>query len=529
MLTKNMLIMMFCLLPGFFAHAQMDGNRYRSEADELVTIRKVGILPVTDNADGIYARYVEDELKNLIGKSHRFDLFQVTGANPKMTTMDYERNPSMIRSLGGSNPPDGYIGARVTKNSKGVSITLDLFVRRDGKLFLQEILREDPRYSSAEVKRHTRSLFSNIVKKIPYSGLVLSRQGNRITVDIGKSTGVTKGTIISLEQVISVTRHPKFNFLLTSEKEILGKARLVKVDKTLSFAVILQEKDRGVIQPNAKVTGLNFVKYQDPMAVGAKKQKGTPFSKDPVSFGKNPKEWLPEKKPTFGRVGLSLGLGTLRYAQSLTSGGSFASSTGIYPQLDLNSEIWITPSWFAGATLRQGVFSLDNKLPAGSTPASLNATSTFYDFHLGYNLLLKEDFHGPKARIYMGVNSNNVFVDASTPLSFTTTTYGGLYLGLGASTPFGKDRKIYADIHLTRHIFARLEESPSSSGASSDNSITVFGFGGDYFLTNRFAIRGELDFEFYATTFSGTGSRGDAGLNMSQNFFTFRGGITYLF
>ena len=100
-----------------------------------------------------------------------------------------------------------------------------------------------------------------MVKKIPYAGLILSRQGNRVTMDIGTRDGVHDNTVVSVEQIILLKRHPKFHFILASEKEVLGKIRIVKSDETLSFGTVLSEKEPGVITTDSKITGLDFVNY----------------------------------------------------------------------------------------------------------------------------------------------------------------------------------------------------------------------------------------------------------------------------
>jgi len=46
----------------------------------------------------------------------------------------------------------------------------------------------------------------------------MSRTGNRVTVDIGRQDGVKDGSILTISQIISVKRHPKFHFIVEQTK-----------------------------------------------------------------------------------------------------------------------------------------------------------------------------------------------------------------------------------------------------------------------------------------------------------------------
>jgi len=76
---------------------------------------------------------------------------------------------------------------------------------------------------------------------------------------------------------------------------------LSKQDDTLSFGIIVQETERGVISPEGKVTGLDTIVYTDL----PNEEKVAGDMNDPVSFGKNPKEWRPTKKPDLEKLGFN--------------------------------------------------------------------------------------------------------------------------------------------------------------------------------------------------------------------------------
>src|SRR5208282_1436782 len=155
-------------------------------------------------------------------------------------------------------------------------------------------------------------LLSEIVARLPYSGRVLSRDANRVTVNLGSRDGVQPGQILSVIQIIQAQRHPVFNFLVRTDKEIFGKVRILKVDETLSFGTVVSEKERGAIQKNSKIGPVDFVTYS-----GGESLSLTPGPAETlgqrddskIAFGKDPKPWVPEATPTFGQIGGRLGIG----------------------------------------------------------------------------------------------------------------------------------------------------------------------------------------------------------------------------
>ncbi|MDZ4676492.1 MAG: hypothetical protein SGI74_03195 [Oligoflexia bacterium] len=540
-MKHSTLIIIFLTVFGVYAFAQQPTNKvsvknsYHSQIDKQITVRKVGVLPATDNVNGLYARHLENKLNELLKNTHRFDQVEVKDANAQNSIEDYEGQPELIKKLGIKNNAEAFVAGRVLKQKKGLDITLDLYLVSDGQLFVQELVANEPIMQTKELEQKTTEMFNKLINKIPYKGLVLSRQGNRVTIDIGARDGIRNNTVVSVEQVISLKRHPKFNFLLSTEKEIMGKIKIIKADETLSFGIILSEKDQGVIAPESKVTGLDFITYADPTAEMFRPTPHGELGQDNVSFGKNPREWLPPKQPTLGKIGLGLGLGSLRSSTSIQNTitneqKSYSGDAPIYPQIDLAAEIWLTSNWYMSGLIRQGVFSVPNP-EAGGAPSRLAANNAHYDLHGGYKFLLQDNFWGPQINLHAGFAKYSMFVDASTPLTFTSTSYSGMYLGLGGSLPITNDHAWYLDINLDRFLYPNVTETPVSSGATSDTTITAFSFGGSYKLAPQYGLHAHLNFEFYSSTYSGAGNRGNGiiGLNSSQSLTTLITGIDYMF
>jgi len=138
---------------------------------------------------------------------------------------------------------------------------------------------------------------------------------------------------------------------------------------------------------------------------------------------------------------------------------------------------------------------------------------------------MSEDFFGPKLQLSAGYATYDSHSDQSSPLAFTNMTYGGLMVGLAGQFPLAAE--IPMDLGAQFNMFLNPGMSESvPSGSSAKNSINQFGFFGVYHLRSRFKIRGEINFEYYSSDFSGTTVRAT---NSTQKMTSLLGGIEYLF
>lgn len=503
---------------------------YLSDLDKSLTLRRVGVLPVTDNIEGIYARPLEAKLIELVKSSHRWDYVETALVGQVLTPQDLESSPEQVKKLFEGSQADALFSVRATRGPNGVSITMDLFLAVDGKLLLQETLKDFSQFEIKDVLAQTASLYNKILQKLPYSGIVLSRTGNRVTVNLGKRDGIKANAIITGILIIKTNRHPKFNFLISTEREVLGKIKLEKVDEALSFGLIVSEKSKGAIDKNTKLTGIDFINYDESQSfVGANKE-GLDLNSDAnkLAFGSGAQEWIPTSPPTFGKVGMMLGFGSYSYNMNISGIRPMKGSNQFFPSVRLDGELWITPDWNAITMIRQGIMSISNPR-SGSEPSQLSVQVSRYSFYLAHNFLLKGDFFGPKVQVFGGWSKYSAFVDASEPLSFTSTSYSGLVLGVKGEVPVDEYELYRVGASLEYFLTKQLAETPQSSGAESTNSVNCFSIYGSYKISQKLRATATLDFESYATTFSGSGTRGELGQNSSQRMTLFSGGLEYLF
>ena len=238
------------------AQTNDQGSTYHSEVDQLVTIDKVSYASFLDNLSGIYARPLEAHFADVLNQMHRWSSNGTVGIGGS-TLEELEEDPQKVKDIASGSKSDGFFAAKIIKGPKGISMRLDFFLAKDGKLFLQAEIKDFQQFDLNILKEQLDTLLSHIIRKIPYSGSILSRDLNRVTMNIGSQDGVQVGQVVSVIQIIKLNRHPRFGFLVSADKEIIGKVKILKVDDTLSFGSVVMEKERGTAEKAASSTRSN--------------------------------------------------------------------------------------------------------------------------------------------------------------------------------------------------------------------------------------------------------------------------------
>ncbi|MCB0389913.1 MAG: autotransporter outer membrane beta-barrel domain-containing protein [Bdellovibrionales bacterium] len=498
---------------------------YHSPEDELITIQKISVLPMLDNVGGIYSRPLEKHLIEIIEKDHHWDYSEINLVGPLISPEELEADPQKVSQLSTGTQSDGLIAARLIKGPSGISIKLNLFSTKDFKLIAFAEAKNLTRFEVQELKANIKDLFSQVVKKIPYDGIILSRQGQRVTINLGKNDGIEEGRVLSVVQIVKLNRHPKFNFLINAEKEVLGKVKLIKVDETLAFGKVILEKEKGVIQKGSKIAGIDFIKYNVTETLNDNTSTQDKLLNRPdglVTFGKGATAWLPKRPPTFGMVYAGLGNSLYSYTVQQTQGHT--ADSFFNPFINIGGELWLSPTWTIHAAIRQGIISIENPV-SGSTPDDLSASMSTYEFMIGYKFRLAPTVWGPQVELLGGMSNYDLKVDDTSPRSLTSTKYSGLRLGLRGSFPLDKKQDWSLGADLSFIFNPSIDEAPAASGTSPDSSINEFGIFVFRKIDLNIRMQAGLDFELFKTNFSS----GSTTTSSSQKYTSLNFGLAYMF
>jgi len=515
----------FVVLFSIQTRAQSNSS-FVSAADQDLTLKTVTAVPFSDNIKGIYANPLYKKFQELLTNDKTWSYEALPDST--MAPLDLDENPAAVQSFLSTTKAQGLFSFRLTKGPKGLNGKLTFFAGSSGLPLLQEDLTDYPGFEIADLEKQVQRMYEKIKARLPYRGMILSRRGQEATINLGTKNGLKNNDEISVVQILKINRHPKLKFMISTEKEILGKIKVFKADEYLSFAYVTFEKEPGTVQLNSKLLPQEFVQYAEPVVQGGKVIPGLENRKDrELSYGNNSQEWLPQQAPQYGSIAILAGIGSYGISTNLST-GSIDASTSMAPEIAVKGELWLVGNeWSVLYNIRQSVFSVSNPL-VGSTPGTLNMSLSSYGVMGAYNFMMSDSFFGPKIQLSAGYATYDSHSDQSTPLAFTNMNYGGLVFGLLGQFPLTNEIPMDLGAQFNMFMSPSMSES-TSSGASSKSNINQFGFFGTYHVRSRFNIRGEINFEYYSTDFSGAGSGGRTSTNTTQKMTSFMGGIEYLF
>lgn len=241
-LTRCLLLVITFLSSQTWAQSS---SSFVSSVDQDLTIKKVTVVPFTDNLQGIYSKPLYKKFKGLVDADPLWS-YQDFPEEPTTTLIDFEEDTNSAKAVLAKTSADGFFSFRITKGPRGLNGKLTFFAGKSGLPLIQEDLRDYPKFEISEVERQLEDMYTKIKSQLPYRGLILSRRGQEVTINIGHKNGLKKGDELTIIQLLQVNRHPKLKILVSSEKEIMGRVKVFKIDNNLSFAHIIFEREPGL-------------------------------------------------------------------------------------------------------------------------------------------------------------------------------------------------------------------------------------------------------------------------------------------
>ena len=502
-------------------------NTFLSQADQSLTIHTLLMVPTEDNVSGIYAQPLDLHLKEILAQDPQWTPSDFNHFNGLKLDSLYS-NPNDVIKLARTAKSDAVLKIRMSKGPSGINGKMTLFSGVDGLPMVEEAVENLEKFEINEVNQSFEHALKALRKRLPYHAEVLSRKGQDLTINAGKNAGMKSGTDVSIIQILKVYRHPKLKFIVSTEKEILGKARLYKVEDNLSFAKLVLEREPGVVQVGGKVLSDEYIQYSEPYITEDGKilsDLGKRKEKD-IAYGEKPEEWVPDHGPQYGKVDVLAGVTQYSESVDFQSSGAIDGTNNIAPTLALTGEFWISPVWFAGIDLRSSAFGVPNNLP-GSRPTVVNMTNNYYHVKFGYNFLLSPDFFGPRLQLTGGLARFSSQVSSTSPITFTNMQFSGTVIGFTAQMPLGETLPTDVGARFNYYLYPNVSENPSS-GSNGDVRMNDFAFFLNHHTRPKLSYIGELRFETYSAKFS-DGTRVQQVNSISHKLTTLLFGVEFLF
>ncbi|MFN7903594.1 MAG: hypothetical protein ACK5P5_00270 [Pseudobdellovibrionaceae bacterium] len=511
------------------AYAQKSMN-YFSEADMQIRPQKVLILPVQDNTNEVYAKPLTEKLIQIVEAENQYAVSNWT-SNAKFLNLSPDflmEQPQVVKDILKQSQTDSMIATRVSLGTKGLQGKMTFFHGSEGLPLLSAEFRDLGVTTIKEVESQIVTLFQEMKSQMNFQGTISSRQGNQVTMNLGTYQGARDNDLISVIQFLKVQRHPRFQFMISADREVIGKIRITKAEEHLSFGQVILEKEPLLLSLGHKLSIDRMVKYSD--VVKSKNQVLEDMNNRQDTnyvFGDQPKEWEPIQPPQFGRVQLIAGFGQYNQTAALRSAGSITATENFAPQVLVGGEMWFNKNYFLNLEFKQSQFSVDNPLK-NSSPDKLNMSFGHYHIMGIYNLPFSDSFFGPRIQFMAGFHKFRSRSDESTPIAFTNMEYGGLAFGFLGAFPI--DEKI--DMGLQFKLFYNptvSESSTNNSGSAKEPNLNLFSLFGSYRYKTNINFVGRFDLEYYSVDFGADGSRPDPTTSVNHRMTTLLGGIEYLF
>ncbi|MCB0406481.1 MAG: hypothetical protein KDD51_16990, partial [Bdellovibrionales bacterium] len=327
---------------------------------------------------------------------------------------------------------------------------LDLYLVNARTAELMAVARQkvQDRFSLDSFSTAANSAFETLLRKLPFDGTVVKREGYRVVLNIGEP--------LKIGDTVPTYTLEKHGGEMRLEET--GSVELLQVEQSISFGKILVEKKpREVTQGNKiRIPLLHPVAEATEGMIEETKRE---LASEALEIG---------PKRSLGYVGLDLGANLVNVS-SLTANGSGPSQSLIYPGGNLNVELWVTRDMFFDLDFQLGLTTV-----SGSGSA-LNSNINGLRGMFGYHFYLEDSQLSPSAKIRVGFARRQFKIDTSSnPNSLIDTTYAGMLFGGSVDFPISERLALGLDINTL--IFNSVSESPTSSGevlGSSNFDLTL--------------------------------------------------------
>lgn len=502
--------------------------KYTSEIDSKIILKTITLAPVYDNANGIYSVPIQKLLIDLLQSDKVLGYSAFPTTNKKIFVESFDTKPTEVLDLLKKTESQGLMTALITKGPRGMNARLKLYTQDQGIVLLEDSFSDLKTFELSRLREEFVTLYHNIKNKLPYRGIIQSRRGLEVTLNLGTLNGVEVGQELAVAQILKLNRHPKLKTLVGIEKELIGRVKVTKVEPYLSFAQIIFEKETGVVDVGAKVLPNDFISYPIPIlnsvgeVVGDEKFSMTKLSKKQLADlsrkddsvktiealdlpEKNQNETLVEIKhePLSESSNTSTGIslyalgGISQYAESTSfSGGTSADSKqSAALTLLMGGELSFFETYSANINYQMQSFKSDN---------SLTYSLTKYSLMFGYTYYLDDETKaGSKFIGSLGYSVFKTDVSETSPTIFTSTQTNGLSLKLEGLVPISTfELGAYYQFMLSPQYL----ETPVNSGDASP-IINTIGLVASYKVSENLTYRAEIILDSLQSNFNGAGSR----------------------
>lgn len=489
--------------------------------DSPLAIKRIFLFPAVDDVDGVLSPKLDQKLADLFSKNTRFDLVRDKEVIKALSPDDSgysraARNKEVHKEAARLSRAD--TTAILFSKNIGGSAELTLEFRDSGGDLLYSESTKVPGYSPMEARWVAiEKIFTAVVKKIPFEGAVTGRTANTLTIDLGLGS-IKQGEELEIARVVSVQRHPLLRTVIGTDYVRVGRAKVTRVDRALSFAVVLEEFPGENISTGNKI--LSLARTSGPMLsvpteqeVSVRERVGTEEKKkDEDPFEGRLKGDFDKTRARYGLVGINLQYGSLSHTRTDTTTVDAAGS-GLGG--NLQAELWITKFW-----ILQVDYGFQNAAISSAGSEAGDATWNRKEGLIGYRFYPSGMSAGTALTGSFGYQSMSFTLPVSAVASLGSRKYTGLAVRADGTIEFLPNQTITAGFGF--QPITSVTESGASFGTPNGGNIIGFRFAWNYMFAEQLWLR--IGFQFDSASVSYVNSA-----SISEKRFSLGPGIHYSF
>ena len=484
-------------------------------AEQALRFKKVFLFPSVDDVGGVIAAGLDEKLAQVLSKGGQFDLVRdnavVRALSPdEASYAKVAQNPDIHREAAKVTGADTTALLRTKNIGNETQMTLE-FRDASGELLFAES-GTIPGFSSMDVRGALlKKLNDVILKKLPFEGVVSGRTMNTITIDLGLGR-VQVGDDLDLIKIVSFQRHPLLKTIVNIDYVRVGRARVVNVDRLLSFAEITEEIPGERINTNSKILTYRQISSPVESLPQDEKRRKRKHSKN------EDQETLPSElersRARYGSVSATPLYGFLTQTQNNGSTSVDYKGSGIGAQLQ--GELWMTRNWILNVQ-----YEFQNMVLLG--PGITGASSAFKKFELlaGYRLFPMGLEETLSITGYLGIQNENFDIPINSAVSLSGKQYSGLVLRLDGQGSISENQKIGGGFEFLP--MPSFTDSGSTLGQADSATVIAFHFTYFYMIADNLWLKGGIEFD------SASGTYVNSTASVTDKRFAFGPGIQYSF
>jgi hypothetical protein len=505
------MMLLISLLSAFlFSNGLSSVAQASPEIDRVYQLETVAWLKSSDNADGIFTDYLDDQYAAYFSQQTRFVVKPLKGLRDVLDSSSAKypelvAEPAILKKIALKFQVENLIRTRVYKEGDTYRFVIEWVYAPKGDVLSTTEFRFVDAGNEAGLKQSRLPAvihqgLDDLIAKLPFIGEVTGVEGDTITVSVGHNQNLKPNEFVTIYTLQSVRRHPLLNTIEEWRWQPVGRAQVQQVEESLSFAKVTE------LEPGQKV-----IRYQ-------KIKEILPAPPDANAAAEAKKADIPR----LGWVAADVGLGSYSRDVGLPGGSSGRTGGGLLEKFEIDSQIWLNSRFIAQGTLGGTAYKYAAKdLSSGnSTGGNYSGSGSNFRLAVGYALYPMNTVYDSIAWIHAGYKTTSYSLPTNLNDYTGSSSFGSFFIGIGGQAQLEKD--IGAEMGIDLGILRSASEDDLGFGDASASTDLSFRLSGTYHLKDQFYARLLLMFTSESMDFAG-------GQSISEKAFSISPSLMYYF